>query len=97
MFGNGFGDAGVYLPGDGDDFPGPGEIGEGNELEISFGLPMEADAGFAEYGIVPTFSVGDHDCVMNDCFNWNRFYNDLAELVNGIVDYIYFNGGIFIC
>ena len=59
-------------------------------------MPVEADAGLAEYGIVPTFSVGDQDCVVDDCFNWNGLDNILPGKANGIVDCIYFNRGVLI-
>jgi len=95
LFWNGFGDAGVDLTGDGYEVFGPGEIGEGDGLKVAFGLPAEADAGLAEYGIVPTFSVRDQDGVMDDCFNWNGFDDELAWLANGIMDCIYTDRGVF--
>lgn len=97
LFGDGFGDAGIYLPGDGDEVFGPGKIGEYDGLNVAFGFPAEADAGLAECGIVPTFSVRDQDSVVDDCFNWNGFDDELAGLVNGIVDRIYVNRGVFEC
>ena len=95
MFGNGFGDAGVDLAGDGDEVFGPGEIGEGDGLEVASGLPAEADAGLVEYGIIPGFPVGDQDGVVNDCFNRNGFDNELTWLANGIMDGIFTNRGVF--
>ena len=96
LFWNGFGDAGIYLPGDGDDFTGPGEIGECNGLEVSFGLPAETDAGLAEYGIVPAFTVRDQDGVVDDCFNWNGLYYKLPGKTNSIVDCIYSDVDVFV-
>ena len=97
LFGNGFGDAGVYLPGDGDDVFRPREIGEGNELEIAYGLPAEVDAVLAENGIVPAYAIGDQEGVMDDNFNGKGLDDKLGRPVNGIVDGIYFNRGVFEC
>ena len=48
LFWNGFGDASVDLAGDGYEVFRPGKFGECDELDITFGLPAEADAGFDE-------------------------------------------------
>lgn len=96
LFWNGFGNAGIYLPGDSDNVFGPHEIGECDGLEVASGLPAEADAGLAEYWIVPTFAVRDQDGVVNDCFNWNGLNDKLTGEVNGIVNRIYADRGVFV-
>ena len=96
MSGNGFGNAGVDLPGDGDDVFGPDEIGECDGLEVAFGLPAETDAYLAEYGILPTFAVGDQDGVVNYYFNWQGLNAELAGEMISIVNCIYSDRGVFV-